>query len=143
MTKHHMNYAASIVRAILAGEWTGESPTWASIQWGPEFEIDAYELGNLDRDYVRAVQTAEAFILLFSAFNPRFDQQRFLVACGLASTPSIAWVKGHCASCGVAITATQARMSKMRRDDALPACKDCVSAECVPERKRMAKARTK
>lgn len=42
---------------------------------------------NLDANDVRAVWTAEAFILLFQQFNPRFDEQRFLQACGLVPKP--------------------------------------------------------
>jgi hypothetical protein len=36
-----------------------------------------------DACYIRAVWTAEAFIMLFQQHNPRFDTQRFLIACGL------------------------------------------------------------
>ena len=75
MTKMHFQHAAEIVRAILAGEWTDSAPAWADrkqIGWPGQTE-----------DFVRAVQTAEAFILLFRAYNPRFDEQRFLQACEL------------------------------------------------------------
>ena len=34
-----------------------------------------------------ARQVADAYIELFSAYNDRFDRQRFLVACGLAIAP--------------------------------------------------------
>lgn len=36
---------------------------------------------------LRAIQTAEAFIILATRFNPLFDRQRFLQACGLVETP--------------------------------------------------------
>jgi hypothetical protein len=87
MTKKHFEHAAEMVRAILEGHWTGESPAWSPIKWGPEYEVDAYDLGNIDRDVVRAVQTAEAFIILAKEFNPRFDESRFLIACGLKDAP--------------------------------------------------------
>jgi hypothetical protein len=74
MTKPHFDHAASMVRAILAGEWTNELPDWAQ-------SVVAYGYDTYPR--VRAVQTAEAFLLLFTAFNPRFKRDRFLKACGL------------------------------------------------------------
>ena len=62
MTKQHFQAMADIVRAILAGEWTNEHPAWSlethsDISW-----------------YGRAVQTAEAFIVLCERWNPRFDR---------------------------------------------------------------------
>ena len=80
MTKKHFERAAEIVKAILEGHWTTELPNWA-----PSYCLQ----GNAHDIYdpTRAVQTAEAFLLLFKEYNPRFDQQRFLVACGLVNTP--------------------------------------------------------
>jgi hypothetical protein len=43
---------------------------------------------SADSDIPRhARHVGEAYISLFSEFNPRFDTQRFLVACGLAQAP--------------------------------------------------------
>ena len=80
MTKLHFNRAAEIVRAILDGEWTNQLPDWAIMN-------DQFLLDNVavpaEADHLRAVQTAEAFILMFQQFNSRFDETRFLQACGL------------------------------------------------------------
>lgn len=73
MTKQHMTRAAQIVKAIGAGKWTDEEPDWALL------------LDTENPEVYRAVQTAEAFIILFQACNDRFDVQRFLIACGLAA----------------------------------------------------------
>jgi hypothetical protein len=86
MTKRHFEVAAKQVKAILDGHWTSEFPSWADRHGnivGP-IEIDTEDSGNLDVSYTRAVWTAEAYILLFTEFNPRFDQTRFLKACGLS-----------------------------------------------------------
>ena len=80
MTKRHFQAAAEQVRAILNGEWTDELPDWASRQAFQNIPVNAYE--------ARAIQTAEAYILLFSRFNPLFNQQTFLVACGLLEAPA-------------------------------------------------------
>ncbi len=78
MTKRHFIRAAEIVNAICEGHWTSEPPSWAD-----RHAEDYSALG----DYGRAVQTAEAFIVLALEFNPRFDTNRFLIACGLADAP--------------------------------------------------------
>lgn len=70
ITRQHFTRAAEMVRAINEGYWTADPPDWAD----PDCS---------DEEYVRAVQTAEAFILLFSEFNPQFRTEKFLVACGL------------------------------------------------------------
>jgi len=80
MTKKHFNQAADIVRAILNGEWTDDPPSWADAT--AYTSVTALD-DSADTAYTRAVQTAEAFIVLFSAHNDRFDINRFLVACGL------------------------------------------------------------
>lgn len=80
MTKQHFIRAAEIVRAINDGDWTHEAPDWANFN-------DYYPAAIMEH-YTRAVQTAEVFIMLFSEHNPRFDYQRFLVACGLAVAPA-------------------------------------------------------
>lgn len=75
MTKKHFEHAAAIVRAILAGEWTNEPPTWA--------DNEPYEAhDSIIDNSTRAVQTAEVFIYLFLEYNPRFNRARFLRACG-------------------------------------------------------------
>lgn len=80
MTKKHFIVMAKIVRNILEGNWTNNPPSWASnvLQQMEQTEED---------NRLRAVQTAEAFIFLSRNENPRFDQNRFLVACGLAEKP--------------------------------------------------------
>lgn len=85
MTKKHFEHAASIIRAILAGEWTNEWPIWAVCDSNGNYQM-GFIAPNVD-NYTRAVQTAEAFIILFQAYNPRFSVNRFLVACGLAEKP--------------------------------------------------------
>lgn len=72
---------ASMVRAIKAGKWTDELPDWAPIGADCALQIIGEESGNI----LRAVQTAEAFILLLLADNPRFDVTRFVKACGFRS----------------------------------------------------------
>ena len=69
MTKKHFIRAAEIVQGYLVG---GYSPI---------------EYSNVEIKQQRLLM-AEAFIELFSAYNDRFDFQRFLVACGLAEAPA-------------------------------------------------------
>ncbi len=72
MTKKHFIRAAAIVDAIRSGHWAMIPPSWAdpnSVSFGIE-------------------DTAEVFILLACEFNPRFDTNRFLIACGLADAPA-------------------------------------------------------
>jgi len=76
MTKMHFQHAAGMVKAILQGEWTRDFPVWVCIE-------RVGRTNHLEDEYEQACIVAEAFILLFRAFNPRFDKQRFLVACGL------------------------------------------------------------
>lgn len=86
MTKRVFTFAAQQVAAILVGQWTHEPPAWAT----GEYDACTYNPGprtDTSVDYTRAVQTAEAFILLFKAFNPLFDETRFLQACGLVDAP--------------------------------------------------------
>lgn len=40
----------------------------------------------------------------------------------------------HCVECGAPISYTQANLSRMRADDAFPACKDCVTAALTASR---------
>ena len=81
MTKKQFERAAEMAKAILEGHWTNEPPVWCH-------DSSHYRLHTCaSTGYTRAVQTAEAFLGLFQEFNPRFDQQRFLVACGLVNAP--------------------------------------------------------
>lgn len=118
MTKKHFERMAAIVRSILAGEWTHDCPPWARED-------------TQSPDYVQAVQIAEVLIMLASEDNPRFDTDRFLIACGLKAKPT----KGlQCQTCGHAITSTQSRLSKARGSTALAECKDCVTATLTQAR---------
>lgn len=88
MQKRHFEAMANLVRAILNGEWTHELPIWSGYDTGGDLapiEVLTDDAGNLDVNKVRAIWTAEAFIILARAHNPRFDERRFLKACGLAS----------------------------------------------------------
>jgi hypothetical protein len=75
LTKKHFERMAAIVRSILAGEWTHDCPPWARED-------------TQSPDYVQAVQIAEVLIMLASEDNPRFDTDRFLIACGLKAKPT-------------------------------------------------------
>jgi hypothetical protein len=128
ITKRVFIAAANQVLQIVQGHWTDEPPAWADASRVPV----PYMAGSEDRDYTRAVQTAEAYIILFRAFNSRFDEKRFLIACGLADAPAKpkrARTKHTCSKCDAIISATQAKLSALRADGALPTCADCVSAE--------------
>jgi hypothetical protein len=82
MQKRHFEHMASIVKAILDGHWIAEFPPY-----GDESR-NAISWNNSDYAYTRAVWTAEAFIKIAAEHNPRFDQDRFLVACGLVAKPA-------------------------------------------------------
>ncbi len=81
MQKRHFEHMASIVRAILDGEWTNEFPPYGD-------ESRSIVNDGPDESYTRAVWTAEAFIKIAAEHNPRFDQNRFLIACGLKEKPA-------------------------------------------------------
>ena len=85
MTKQHVAFAAGLVDTIRKGAWTHDAPSWSP--------IGAY-LADTRHD-IRAIQTAEAFILLFTEHNPRFDRARFLDACGLGSKPTACFGASH------------------------------------------------
>ena len=72
LTKKHFERMAEIVRAIKDGQWTNEYPSWVS---------DASRW-QMTPELLRSIQTAEAFIILARQFNPLFDTERFLKACG-------------------------------------------------------------
>lgn len=78
VSRNEMEHAASMVKAISDGKWTEEPPSWV--------DMNDYYPSTIMEHYTRAVQTAEAFIVFFQAFNPRFDVAKFLVACGLQET---------------------------------------------------------
>lgn len=86
MTKRHFHAAAEQVKAILAGEWTNELPSWVD----QEFVVHHawIKAPSTRSPMLRAIQTAEAYILLFTRFNPQFNVETFLVACGLKEKPS-------------------------------------------------------
>lgn len=67
-----------IVRAIRAGKWTHEPPTWAkhSLTEYPGFESRQAE------SVWRAIQTAEAFIILELTGDSPLDVLAFVKACG-------------------------------------------------------------
>ena len=85
MIKQHFIRAAETVKAILNGNWTNEPPEW---EGRTGFDLAPAWHEGREADYVRAVHTAEAFILLLREYNPRFNQETFLIACGLAEKPS-------------------------------------------------------
>lgn len=82
LQKRHFVQAAELVSAILNHEWTSELPDWADRDTADILALDTITDRN-QADYLRAVWTAEAFILLFTRDNDRFDRARFLRACGL------------------------------------------------------------
>ena len=82
MTKMHFTRAAEMVKAITEGAWASELPSWAPIHTGEQIETISDNSGNLESAYIRAVWTAEAFIILFREYNPRFNEAKFLKACG-------------------------------------------------------------
>lgn len=91
VSKQHFIRAAAMVRAIRAGEWTAALPQWAPYYPGKVFETIHEQYGNVPSNEIRAIQTAEAFTILFSEGapigNPRFDQACFLHACGFGPKP--------------------------------------------------------
>jgi hypothetical protein len=88
MTKMHFQRAAEVVNAIREGKWYHGLPDWADQRLGVEcaIELSTEVDGNISVDYVRAVWTAEAFIILFKEYNPRFNEAKFLKACGLGES---------------------------------------------------------
>ncbi len=88
MAKKEFLMAAAIVKDILDGQWNPDQ-RWAA-QLGSSSDhvsLDTPEDRRQDNRR-RAFQTAEAFMVLFtSSDNPRFDQGKFLIACGLAEKP--------------------------------------------------------
>ena len=85
LTSQAVRAAASVVRAIASGAWTHDSPSWAPVRYKA---IDA--TGNLNQDYVRAVQTAEAFALLLRGYADGFDEKAFITVCGFDRKAKVA-----------------------------------------------------
>lgn len=69
----------SMVRAIRAGKWTHDLPSWAN-------HLDVFnllqEMPEDGADEYRAVQTAETFLLLAHASRFPLDETKFLRDCG-------------------------------------------------------------
>lgn len=85
--------AADLVRAILHGGWTFDTPAWAGPTMQPldmdEPNIDPAEGGCMDEfTYTRAVWTAEAFIIYFEVTSLAFRPEKFLIECGLKEKPA-------------------------------------------------------
>ena len=74
MTRQHFQAMAEIVKAINEGEWSEDLPPWAKETQRAEGDL--------------AVSVAEAFIILSRRFNPLFNQDIFLQACGLKAQPA-------------------------------------------------------
>lgn len=87
ISKQHFIRAAQIVDNIRQGHWTNEPPTWATGKPDHDTKMTLVLAWDDPTPRQRAIQTAEAFIALFGEWNPRFDTQRFLVACGLVEAP--------------------------------------------------------
>lgn len=93
MNKYDIARMVTMVRAVRAGKWTTELPDWAhkhaETPEGFGLHLGATQvLGGLQEmpsmfvDELRAVQTAEAFILLAHASDYPFDETAFLRDCG-------------------------------------------------------------
>lgn len=80
MTKQQ-RHMASMVRAILAGKWTTDPPDWAPLRAAQAADL-LQQMSDTDVALVRAMQTAEAFIILIHAEDSAFDVTSFVRACG-------------------------------------------------------------
>lgn len=78
MKPAHYRAMVSIVKAIHAGQWTAETPSWAprGLTECSLFDDDS------PVDALRAVQTAEAFIALALSMDSTFQVHQFLKDCG-------------------------------------------------------------
>lgn len=85
MTKKHFIRAAEIVRSIHSGHWSRDLPGYST------YEVERLGRSTHVTDFERATLTAEVFIILAQEFNPRFDTQRFLVACELVEPAKPCW----------------------------------------------------
>lgn len=78
MTPADTRRMVSIVRAIRAGKWTNELPDWA-----PNTLTSISVFSEDDgANELRAIQTAEAFIILGVATSATFNVAQFLHDCG-------------------------------------------------------------
>lgn len=82
MTPQDVRRMVQMVRAIRAGKWTDEPPAWSR-------DITATTPLDVDNvaSAIRAIQTAEAFILLAHSSDIYFDEMRFLQDCGFLRKP--------------------------------------------------------
>lgn len=78
MTPADTRRMVSIVRAIRAGKWTNELPDWAPRG------LTAISVFSDEDDLneIRAIQTAEAFVILGLATSATFNSHQFLHDCG-------------------------------------------------------------
>lgn len=82
MTATDVKAMTAIVRAILRGKWTDELPDWASRSHSGAYLLQ--ELANNTDAELRAVQTAEAFIVLCDSCRCDLDVPAFLKDCGFS-----------------------------------------------------------
>jgi len=71
----------NIVCAMRRGEWTDELPDWAPESITDTTALDAF----IDGGELRAVQTAEAFIILALDCGYALNERAFLDACGFTA----------------------------------------------------------
>jgi len=70
----HFERAAELVQSITTPKFLGQN-----------VELSTETLGNLPARDIKASWIAEAFISLFREYNPRFNEKKFLIACGLSN----------------------------------------------------------
>lgn len=80
MTPSDVKAMTAIVRAILRGKWTNELPDWAP-KGLTSIDLEDEDDGS---DVLRAVQTAEAFIVLCDSCHCDLDVTAFLKDCGFS-----------------------------------------------------------
>lgn len=85
MTRKHFELMAALVRDILAGKHEDTS----AMPWVDSWRYDhVTENTSLDTlRYREACIAAHAFVSIGLAANPRFNERRFLAACGLLPNP--------------------------------------------------------
>ena len=72
ITKMHIERAAAIVKSV--HQETGSSG----------IETSTEQCGNISTSDFVARHVADAFVMLFQEFNPRFNVEKFYQACGLS-----------------------------------------------------------
>lgn len=81
MNQRDITAMVAVVRAIKAGQWTDEPPVWADRE-----RYSACIEGSDDAAvYLRAVWTAEAFVILAQQQDKYFPVKTFLARCGFTS----------------------------------------------------------